>query len=157
LRYAATTPARRSASARRRRRRRRTCPQAGTTLQIPACGRQGHFSATCSSTEGLTPHPISVSIQNIFLAFNSGAPRAKARDSSTCFRGPAFAEAALRRQAEPSEAYPTTLLQSFEGYPLCIHSRSERPCFQRRREKERFLDQGRWGSDVLLRGEGEKC
>ena len=34
----------------------------------------------------------------------SGAPRAKARGPSTCFRG-----------AEPSEAYPTTLFQSFEG------------------------------------------
>jgi hypothetical protein len=63
----------------------------------------------------------------------SGAPRAKARactpkcvtarrhGPSTCFSGPAFAEAASRRQAEPSEAYPTTLLQSFEGYPLRIH------------------------------------
>jgi hypothetical protein len=37
-------------------------------------------------------------------------PRAEARGSSTCFVGPAFAEAASRRQAEPSEAYPTTLV-----------------------------------------------
>jgi hypothetical protein len=29
-----------------------------------------HFSPTWFLTEGLTPHPISVSIQNIFLAFN---------------------------------------------------------------------------------------
>ena len=28
---------------------------------------------------------------------------------------------ASRRQAEPSEAYPTALFQSFEGYPLRIH------------------------------------
>jgi len=68
-----------------------------------------------------------------------GAPRAKVRactpkcvtarrrGSSTCFVGPAFAEAASRRQAEPSEAYPTTLLRSFVGYPLRIHPRSERP------------------------------
>jgi hypothetical protein len=67
----------------------------------------------------------------------SGAPRAKAhactpkcvtarrRDSSTCFVGPAFAEAASRRQAEPSEAHPTTLLWSFEGYPPRIHPRSK--------------------------------
>ncbi len=61
----------------------------------------------------------------------SGTPRAKARGPSTCFKGPAFAEAASRRQAEPTEAYPTALLtallQSFEGYPLRIHPRSERP------------------------------
>ena len=35
---------------------------------------------------------------------------ARRRGSSTCFVGPAFAEAASRRQAEPSEAYPTTLV-----------------------------------------------
>jgi hypothetical protein len=29
--------------------------------------------------------------------------------------------------AEPSEAYPMTLLRSFEGYPLRIHPRSETP------------------------------
>ena len=33
----------------------------------------------------------------------SGAPRAKARGPSRCFNGPAFAEAASRRQAEPIE------------------------------------------------------
>ena len=33
----------------------------------------------------------------------------------------------MLQRAEPSEAYPTTLLQSFEGYPLRIHPRSERP------------------------------
>ncbi len=41
---------------------------------------------------------------------NVEPPRAEARGSSTCFVGPAFAEAASRRQAEPSEAYPTTLV-----------------------------------------------
>jgi molybdopterin converting factor small subunit len=41
------------------------------------------------------------------------------------FAGPAFAEAALRRQAEPSEANPTKLLRSCEGYPLRIHPRSK--------------------------------
>ena len=34
----------------------------------------------------------------------------------------------MLHRAEPSEAYPTTLFQSFEGYPLHIHPRSERPC-----------------------------
>jgi hypothetical protein len=34
----------------------------------------------------------------------------------------------ILQRAEPSEAYPTTLLQSFEGYPLRIHPRSENPC-----------------------------
>ena len=32
------------------------------------------------------------------------------------------------RRAEPSEANPTTLLQSFEGYPLRVDLRSEKPC-----------------------------
>jgi len=27
----------------------------------------------------------------------------------------------MLRKAEPSEAYPTVLVQSFEGYPLRIH------------------------------------
>jgi hypothetical protein len=39
-------------------------------------------------------------------------PRAEAPGSSTCFVRPAFAEAASRRQAEPSEAYPTTLVRA---------------------------------------------
>jgi hypothetical protein len=60
----------------------------------------------------------------------SGAPRAKARGSSTCFVGPAFAEAASRRQAEPSEAHPTRLLWSFEGYPPRIHPRAKDPCLR---------------------------
>jgi len=60
----------------------------------------------------------------------SGAPRAKPRDSSTSFVGPAFAEAASRRQAEPSETHPTTFLWSFEGYPPRIHPRSKDPCLR---------------------------
>ena len=32
------------------------------------------------------------------------------------------------RRAEPSEANPTTLLRSFEGYPLRVQLRSEKPC-----------------------------
>ena len=31
-------------------------------------------------------------------------------------------------RAEPSEAYPTTLLRSFEGYPPRIHPRSKDTC-----------------------------
>jgi hypothetical protein len=37
-------------------------------------------------------------------------PRAEAHGASTCFVEPAFAEAASRRQAEPPEANPTTLV-----------------------------------------------
>ena len=64
------------------------------------------------------------------LSLCRGAPRAKARGSSTSFVGPAFAEAASRRQAEPSEAHPTTLLWSFEEYPPRIHPRSKDPCLR---------------------------
>jgi hypothetical protein len=68
-------------------------------------------------------------IRKIQKIFKSGAPRAKARGSSTCFVGPAFVPhgGTSRRQAEPSEAHPTTLLWSFEGYPPRIHPRSKDP------------------------------
>ena len=34
----------------------------------------------------------------------------------------------MLRGAEPSEAYPTTLLRSFEGYPPRIHPWFKDPC-----------------------------
>ena len=60
--------------------------------------------------------------------------RLKAHRPSTCFRGPAFAEAASRRQAEPSEAHPTTLLRSFERVSSS-HSSSDAIGYGRRRPR----------------------
>jgi CspA family cold shock protein len=54
----------------------------------------------------------------------------------------------MLRRAEPSEAYPSTLLKSFEGYPLAfIHSPKARG-FLRRRVKTALEKEG----NVLAKG-----
>ena len=69
-------------------------------------------------------------------------PRAEARGSSTCFVGPAFAEAASRRRAEPSEAYPTTLVGASRGtLHAFIHGLKDRG-FLRRRVNRRIVGHG---------------
>jgi hypothetical protein len=56
------------------------------------------------------PHKVALSRVIDSTSARSGVLRAKAHGS--CFAGPAFAEAASRRQAEPSEAYPTALVRA---------------------------------------------
>jgi hypothetical protein len=70
-----------------------------------------------------------------------GAPRAKARACTPKCRpavGRRYGTQAwllhMLRRAEPSEAYPTTLLMSFEGYPPS-HSSSDAIGYGRRRPR----------------------
>jgi hypothetical protein len=65
------------------------------------------------------------------------APRAKARACTPKCRpavGRRYGTQAWLlhklRRAEPSEAQPTALLRSFEGYPPRIHPRSKDPCLR---------------------------
>ena len=61
--------------------------------------------------------------------------RVKTHDRSACTRG------------SPPEAYPTALLQSFEGYPLCIHPRPGQTVSARRSvclSAERRYDTQAW-------------